>query len=51
MKNNNCKKEAARSRNLVARYSLGNVGLQIKRFVTAGEKRDRKKRILAERFI
>ncbi len=39
------------SKALVARYACGSVGLQVKRFVTASEKRERKERVLAEKFI
>ncbi len=51
MKKKHREKEAAKSKNLVARYSLGNVGLQIKRFVTEEEKNARKKRVLAAKFV
>lgn len=46
------KKDAAsRSRDLVARYACGNVSLQIKRYVTAAEKEERKRRVLAAKFL
>ena len=42
------KNGTSKKRDLVAAYARGNVGLQIKRFVTAEEKESRKKRILKE---
>lgn len=51
MKNKRHEKDAAKSKALVTRYSLGNVSLQVKRFVTEDEKNARRKQVLATKFV
>jgi len=41
----------AKARALVRRYARGNVCIQVDRFVTAEEKKERRQRVLAMKFV